>query len=126
MSLLPPWDRDDPYREGAALLQEIQDWILRTMQESFPPFTEDQERVLREALAAAATHGWEIAKGPDTIRASKRQIAAKLSRRATANATHAEIRREWDRALKATGEADAGEIAKRCGVSRATVYRAVR
>ncbi len=126
MRLLPPWEGDDPYWEGARLLQDLQDCVLRTVQEAFPAFTDEQERVLREALTAAATHGWHVAKGPDAIRAIKRQSAAQLSRRYAANTTHARIRREWDLALKLFGEANADEIAARCGVSRATVYRAVR
>lgn len=126
MKLLPPWESVDQYMEGEALIREIQDQILRTLQESFPSFTDEQEQSLRAAISFAATHGWVAAKGPDYIRATKRQNAAQLSRRVKSNQKYAEIRRQWDRALKVTGEADAGEIAKRCGVSRATVYRAVR
>ena len=122
----PPWDRDDAWRDGSdELLSDLERGVLTTLLEVFGQFTDAQEAAIREAVRASASYGWTAAKMPESMRVRRRVSAADESRRQGKDKRHQEIRFAFAKAGRGGRDVDIATLAKDCGVSVATVYRAL-
>lgn len=121
----PPWVDGTFDPDAAAHLQaEFVDTIRDMSDELGNPGAKELE-VLQFMFYRAATWGWDAAmnNGPTSHRNAV--AAAAAARKSKADEDRAKVVAAFDRAAAAGCEPDIDAIARECGVSRATAYRAL-
>jgi AcrR family transcriptional regulator len=123
----PPWV-DEAFDQAEADL--VTDAFFEQLQILGPALsnivTEKQFQILLAAFTMGAAYGWDRAMthGPmSQLQATAEAVAA---RKKAQDEARQKVRDAFDQASRAGEEVTVQELAKRCGVSRATAYRALR
>lgn len=124
----PPWvDESDPYNEEAvAHLHDAMDRDIRSVARFLVGMTREQLQGVMMIYAKGACYGWDAAMHNGPMAQRHAAYGAISARRHAAAEKKAKIRAAWDAAAQTTGEVDIEALAKELGVSRATVYRAMK
>lgn len=122
---LPPWVGPAFVPEAVEALNEA---IVETLSEMYVELgmpSLEQVAVLQVLYAKAALWGWDAAmhNGPT---AQRRAVsAATAAKKTAADENRAKVVAAFERAAATGSEPNIDAIAKECGVSRATAYRAL-
>lgn len=122
----PPWV-DEAYNEEAALdLGKSFYEALAGLGDVVETFDQEQVDVMIAIYSMGASYGWDCAMHNGPMAQRHAVGPAVEAKRKHADERRAAIRAAWEQAAQAGGEVDVDAIAKSCGVSRATVYRAMQ
>ena len=121
----PPWlDRAFDPDAAAALLAEFLETVRDMHDELGDPGPKELE-VLQFMFYRAATWGWDAAMNIGPTAQPNAIVAAAAARKAKAEKAHSRVVAAFERAANAGLDPEIDAIAKECGVSRATAYRAL-
>jgi hypothetical protein len=121
----PPWVDSAADPESVADLQAEFIETIREMNDELGRPGPAMLEVLQVVFYRAASWGWDAAmnNGPTAQRIAR--YAASAARKAKADKSHSNVVAAFERCAAEGTEPDIDSIAKECGVSRATVYRAL-
>jgi hypothetical protein len=122
----PPWvDEAFDEEEGESLREAFFDQLEILGPALDNSVTLKQVELLLAAFSMGASYGWDRAMthGPMAQRPANAEAVA--ARRKAKAETRQKVREAWEQATKAGEDVSIEAIAHRCGVSRATAYRAL-
>lgn len=119
----PPWVGPDFVPDAVDAFNEATFETLAEMYDALGQPGAGQIAVLQEFFARAAVWGWDAAMNNGPMSQRRAATAATAAKKEIADATRRKILEAFDRAAKGWHDVSVDQIAKECGVSRATAYR---
>lgn len=121
----PPWVSDNFDSDAAAALVAEFVETMRDMYDELGRPGPDELEVLQFVFYRAATWGWDAAMNNGPTAQRNAMLASAAARKAKAEESRAKVIAAFERAIAAGSEPDIDAIAKDCGVSKSTAYRAL-